>query len=653
MHETYLQFMQEYQDEAQGEMSNFQETKARNYIYNKMAQTFASSEKEDLSYLDGVLEDSEIKKDGEPVELHLSRTSVVAKLIAKISKKAAENQKRFRDYSVHADNVVVGDLSINIDSKDTVNIIWIGIKPKYRGNGYAQSVLRLIIGKIIESGFKYVTLEVPGDSKDAHHIYQKIGFVDGEQISDESDVWGGLTSMKLDVNDYKEPQKKTEPAEESAESNYYMKMNAFDSEDYYTPPKPGDNIEWEDLEDIEEAGNSKEGVYKENFYLRDHLQTPYITKALKKSATQDKIIEFTGTFIDNHSYQLSTSGPVHSFTLGQKEIQPLYDLFGVTDQMMIDVWKEMVNDTYYGKISSFFNGWVENAPHKILLTVILIDAIQNNYEDIRTCCEYLWAFVEYPIVYHMFWRLGVKEDVMNYTIEHLGTKFKVKKVNNLQELLKYDANSSVNAQYDKLKAGVDNVYADLMHRMRNQLKNTFKNIANAYYDNDEKNATQHTKDSQFDDGSLADQEGHSTNIAQVVDRTVNKFTTGGINNSFVRACAEGNQVDKDNLAGYINQIWTAKNNKIPKFIENVITSYFNRNPTDTSAGGSEFINFGITLYRSISTSKDPMYQEIRLILNYWMFDIINIRNFYQREGTVINYTRAIFNYMIFMIAYYN
>lgn len=404
---------------------------------------------------------------------------------------------------------------------------------------------------------------------------------------------------------------------------------------------------------FQEEGNDKEGVYKENYYLRDNFQIPYVSNVLKTQKGRDAVIEFTGKFIDDHSFQLSTAGPIHSFTFGLKEVTPLYELFGVNEKMILEHWEKMVEETYYGKISSFFNGWVKNAPHKILITAIMIDGLQNKYEDIVTCCEYLWAFSEYPILYRFFWKTGVKEDVMNYTIEHLGTKYKVKKVNNLQELLKYDAHSSLVRLEPKLMMGVDNAYADFMHRMRNQIKNTFKNIAHAYYDNDGMNATQHTKDSQFDDGSLADQEGHGTNIAQVVDRTINKFSTGGINNSLVRACADGSKVDKDNLTGYINQIWTAKNNRIPKFIENVITSYFNRNPTDTTVGGNEFLNFGLSLYRSISTSKDPMYQEIRMILNHWMFNIINIRNYYQREGTVINYTRAIFNYMIFMIAYYN
>lgn len=46
-----------------------------------------------------------------------------------------------------------------------------------------------------KNGNKQITLEVPGNSPDARHIYEKNGFVAGKSIS-EDDVWGGLTKMK-------------------------------------------------------------------------------------------------------------------------------------------------------------------------------------------------------------------------------------------------------------------------------------------------------------------------------------------------------------------------------------------------------------------------------------------------------------------------
>lgn len=405
--------------------------------------------------------------------------------------------------------------------------------------------------------------------------------------------------------------------------------------------------------DLYEAKSSKEGVYKENYYLRDNLQIPYVSKILDKRKNRDMLVAFVSNFLDTHSTQLSTSGPVHIFIFGDKETNFLYTMFGINEDTLISMYNSMVQEAFYGKISAFFNGWVKNAPHKILLTSMLIEGLQKGYQDVIECCEYLWAFCEYPIIYRVYWKTGVKEDVMNYTIEHLGSKFKVKKVSNLQGLLKYDSHSSVVSKMNDLLTGADHAYTDFMQRMRNQINNTLKNISNAYYDNIELNATQHTNISSFDDGTLADQEGHITNIAQSVDKTLSKFNIGEINNPIAKIAADGSSVDKDNLIGYLNQIKSSKNNKLNKFIENIITIYFNKNPTDTSLGNAEFLNFALSLYRSIGTSKDPMYQEIKSILNMWMIDIINIDQYYSRTATIISYTRAIFNYMVLMINHYN
>lgn len=399
--------------------------------------------------------------------------------------------------------------------------------------------------------------------------------------------------------------------------------------------------------------DGRPGVYKESYYLKENLQKRYVTSVLAKPATQDFLVEFVGKFLDEHSNQLSTAGPIHMFMFGEKEMKPIYDLFGLDPNIIMDLYYKMVDEAFYGKISVLITGLVSKAPHKMLLTCILIDAIQHKYDDIITCCEYLWAFAEYPLLYRKFWQAGVKEDVMNYTIEHLGSKFKIKKYKNIQGLLIHDTHSSVVKMGPRLETGADNTYTDFIQRVRNQMKATFRNIANAYYANNKENASLHNKSSQFDDGSMADQEGHTTNIAQVVDSTVSKFATGDVNTAIVRVAADGSQVDKDNLTGYINQIQATKNNRLNKLVENIITAYFNKNPTNTSIGSSEFLNFGLALYRSIGTSKDEMYQEIKAILNFWIHDIINIKQYYQREGTWINYTRAIFNYVILMINYYN
>lgn len=398
----------------------------------------------------------------------------------------------------------------------------------------------------------------------------------------------------------------------------------------------------------------KEGVFKDNYYFQENLQKAYISESLSNSGIRDDIVAFVGTFIDDHYNQLSTSGPVYTFTFSEKEANVLYNLFNITGEKIIELYNNMVNETYYGKISKFFTGWVTNAPHRVLIISMLIDALQNNYEDMILCCEYMMAFIEYPVYYRLFWKTGVREDVMNYTIEHLGSKFKIKKVNNLQGLLEYDAKSAVESFRERLLTGADNVYMDFMQRIINQIKNTLKNISTNYYEDIKNNASQHNSTTQFDDGSFADQEGLNSNIGQIVDKTINKFSNSGINNSLIRVCAEGVKgVSKDNLTEYVNMIWSSKNNKLPKMVEVIITAYFNRNPTSNSVGSSEFINYGLALYRSINNSKDPLYVQMSEILDYWVNDIIHIQDYYQRPNTIVIYKRALFNYIIFLIAHYN
>lgn len=410
--------------------------------------------------------------------------------------------------------------------------------------------------------------------------------------------------------------------------------------------------EYDEATGTQQVGTKKK-AYKENYYFAEHLQKPYVTSVLEKRKNRDAIVMFTGKFIDDHSRQLSTSGPVYSFTFGKKETSFLYELFNISKEKILEIYNGVVESTYYGSISQFITGWITHAPHKLLICAILIDSMQHNYSDLVECCEYLWAFTEYPILYSRYWSTGVTEEVMNYTIEHLGSKHKVKQGSTLKELLKYDTEHAVDFFADKLKTGVDNTYIDLMRSIRTRMNSKFKNISSAYYANKRDNAAMHKNAAQFDDGEIVDQEGYSTNVAKAVEVTISKFSTNEVNAPLARIAADYSKVDKDNLMGYISQINSASGNRLNKFIECVITAYFDKNPASTSLGSGEFLNFGLALYKSIGTSKNQILKEIRSILDLWMFDIIDIRSQYQREATVINYTKAIFNYMVMMINHYN
>ena len=90
----------------------------------------------------------------------------------------------------------IGDLQLFHESPTSLNITWPGIKKHDRGKGYAQAAMRMAEDYARKSGMKQLTLEVPGISPDARHIYEKQGFEVVGQISDEDDVLG-----RIDINE--------------------------------------------------------------------------------------------------------------------------------------------------------------------------------------------------------------------------------------------------------------------------------------------------------------------------------------------------------------------------------------------------------------------------------------------------------------------
>lgn len=95
----------------------------------------------------------------------------------------------------------VGEMQLYKESKDSVNVVWVGVNQGAQGKGYATAAMKGAVKYAKNNNLKKVTLEVPGNSPDARHIYEKLGFKDvgKEDGYDENDIWGGLTKMELNL----------------------------------------------------------------------------------------------------------------------------------------------------------------------------------------------------------------------------------------------------------------------------------------------------------------------------------------------------------------------------------------------------------------------------------------------------------------------
>lgn len=140
-------------------------------------------------------------KHGEDVQITSVPSSRIVKFLAAHNRKMRTEAEKTRNYTISASGKRVGDLQLYKESNESMNVVWVGIDDSARGKGYATAVMIGAIEQARRAGCTQVTLEVPGSSPDARHIYEKLGFVAQEQISSDDDMWGGLTSMRLDISD--------------------------------------------------------------------------------------------------------------------------------------------------------------------------------------------------------------------------------------------------------------------------------------------------------------------------------------------------------------------------------------------------------------------------------------------------------------------
>lgn len=392
----------------------------------------------------------------------------------------------------------------------------------------------------------------------------------------------------------------------------------------------------------------------ESYFMKEQL-----VDKLRKKMNQtniNRVLDTAAKFIDSHSRELTTAGPMYGFTFYPKDVEALYDIVGHTPESLVELTKEMINNHAYegdGIWSEYRINLLISANHGVLITAFLIWATLEGNADVIDACLYMMSFVYYPMLFRKYWEYGVNEAVMEYTIEHLTSKSIIKRHSTLLTFIKYQANGSYRNYYENMVKQLDTSYADFNYGVWSRINAALKKISSSYYDNFNKNAAIIQNQDKNDDGELTDNESISSTVSTIAENTYTKFITSGVNERWAAIAAEATKASKDRLIGYINKVMLDKRNELDKLIENIIMLYYQNNPGNPKVGSRSFLAYALSLYRSIGTSKDQLKREISKILDIWVYDILEVDREYPREATIIAFRRSLFNYVVLMIHQYN
>lgn len=160
--------------------------------------------KERASNLEGLMKAGTITrttKNGDQFTLTQNPPSKLHKALAFASKSYAENFKTGAYLHIKDKNGnKIGEANFWHQDKDTVYLNNIEVKKSARGRGYASEILKAAEDHSRSVGKKKMVLSVPGNSPDARHIYEKMGFevtrVPTKKEIEKDLYFGGLTDME-------------------------------------------------------------------------------------------------------------------------------------------------------------------------------------------------------------------------------------------------------------------------------------------------------------------------------------------------------------------------------------------------------------------------------------------------------------------------
>lgn len=139
---------------------------------------------------------------GEKLSIVGGKIPGTARLLGRLSERVRKKIDAASSYTFkNSKGEAVGVMTLQKKSADELNVIWIDVEEEHRGKGYATAAMKGAVTFAKKQKVKRVTLEVPGNSPDARHIYEKLGFKinPGQKAEFGDAVWGGLTDMTLDL----------------------------------------------------------------------------------------------------------------------------------------------------------------------------------------------------------------------------------------------------------------------------------------------------------------------------------------------------------------------------------------------------------------------------------------------------------------------
>lgn len=375
-----------------------------------------------------------------------------------------------------------------------------------------------------------------------------------------------------------------------------------------------------------------------------------IGKTVQTNLSKDENKRIFLTTIDKHMarnssiYAANAPGARPIFTTDENEA--VIKALGLnTEDLRILIKRLQKNDSRWK---------IQGVNHPFLLADVMAlrySSLKKDNKMIVAGNSYIIAF-QYPLLhYKYFKKCDPNPAVMNYVVNNLSNKYKLKQFGNLWEALYDIIDGAYRFHKAKIEAGTDDGLVRFLTDSRTRLNGFMRAISNEYYPAFNEGKYLGTEAESFEDDKYHEANSNVLEVETITNKVVTKLITIGPNKAIIKLVAEACEVSEPKLRSYIMSMVTNSHiTDIKKIIENLLFMYLvnsEEHHTPDQVYTNDFTVYCLKVYKK-SITVDKNVVEIKNILNRWLVDLGIQKKGVAMTTFAANYRKAL--YMFFVLS---
>lgn len=377
--------------------------------------------------------------------------------------------------------------------------------------------------------------------------------------------------------------------------------------------------------------------------LNDNIY-PVIDRSLKSNShVIVEIQNIVSEYLDKNMNKLSTSGPIYRTLFLDNDKNAIFKATGTSPELVNRVIKESAYiKNHWRNIASPFN---------VVIALLISWAKRHKNEDFAMYLVMYLVLSMYPSLHSKYFPYEPNPQIMDYTINNLSNKYKIKQQGTIWNALLDTAVVCDKTYTQNIIRATDKDITDYIEAMKTRLNALLKKIKNEFTKNyNDKNIIGVEKDNEDKDNfSMA--ESNSYAVERLANSVSLKIAINGVDPKIVQIAAKLNDIAVNDLRTTVTQMVTDKENSkdIKKVIGDILLLFLtDTHNSITEIRSNKFILECLKIYKKSNTG-NKIIIEIKKYLDKWLAKYSDRYKASNRTATLNSFRRALFTYFVFTI----